>query len=160
MSSTQERHSIIERLMRISSTSDSSENLNNKYDKSKTHKLFVKRQWNDLNAFLTDNVNEVFQKLKSMEQEIWCKLILMQRNERVMKAYLRFPTININGGYEEFDGLQVGLARFTTPDTVISSTLTSIENLLFQLKEGIYIKIDNTSGDIYRKLLLIHISIV
>ncbi|CEF70257.1 SMAD domain, Dwarfin-type and SMAD/FHA domain and SMAD domain-like-containing protein [Strongyloides ratti] len=151
MSVSKERQEIIEKLMRTPSYSSTEEYGNIKEKKDNVKKQLIKKTWNDLNKFLFDNSGEVYQKLKGLEQEIWAKLILMEKDCRIMKAYLRFPTININGGFDDFDGLQVGLARFTSHDNDSSTYISSVDGLLYQLKGGLDIKIDAIGNIFMRK---------
>uniref|UniRef100_A0A0K0DY63 MH2 domain-containing protein n=2 Tax=Strongyloides stercoralis TaxID=6248 RepID=A0A0K0DY63_STRER len=151
MSVSQERKEIIEKLMRLPSNNSIEEYQNIQEKKENMKKQLIKKTWNDLNKFLTDNSGEVYQKLKGLEQEIWAKLILMEKDCRSMKAYLRFPTININGGFDDFDGLQVGLARFTSHNNDSSTYISSLDSLLYQLKGGLDIKIDAIGNIFMRK---------
>uniref|UniRef100_A0A914YIF2 MH2 domain-containing protein n=1 Tax=Panagrolaimus superbus TaxID=310955 RepID=A0A914YIF2_9BILA len=65
-----------------------------------------RRSWNNFLLFLQDNLAEVDQKLSQIEAQIWGKLIVMERNFRTAKAYLRNSTIIIDGGADEFDGIR------------------------------------------------------
>lgn len=47
---------------------------------------------------------EVHAKLDKIEAEIWGKLIIMERNFRTAKAYLRASAITIDGSRSFFDG--------------------------------------------------------
>uniref|UniRef100_A0A914S6I2 Uncharacterized protein n=1 Tax=Parascaris equorum TaxID=6256 RepID=A0A914S6I2_PAREQ len=53
-----------------------------------------------------DNIAEVNRKLANIEEQIWGKIIVMERNVRTAKAYLRSRIIAIDGSYAEFDGLR------------------------------------------------------
>uniref|UniRef100_A0A0K0FVH2 MH2 domain-containing protein n=1 Tax=Strongyloides venezuelensis TaxID=75913 RepID=A0A0K0FVH2_STRVS len=151
MNIARDRQEIIEKLMRLPSKFSNGDYHDPKELNVNTKKQLIKKKWNDLNKFLADNSGEVNQKLKGLEQEIWAKLILMEKDCRIMKAYLRFPTININGGFDDFDGLQVGLARFTSPDNDSSTYISSLDGLLYQLKGGLDIKIDAIGNIFMRK---------
>lgn len=65
-----------------------------------------RRSWNEFAIFVQDNLAEVEQKLSQIESQIWGKLIVMERNFRTAKAYLRNSTIVIDGGSDEFDGIK------------------------------------------------------
>ena len=39
----------------------------------------------------------------------------MERNRRVVKAYVRSPLLTINGGDQGFDGAKIGLSGFDNP---------------------------------------------
>ena len=64
---------------------------------------------------LQDHINEVHSKWEAIEDDIWGKIIVMERNRRVAKAYVRSPTITVGGGEEGFDGMRVGLEGFDNP---------------------------------------------
>ena len=45
-------------------------------------------------------------KWESIDDEIWAKVIVLERNRRVAKAYARAPVLTINGSDEGFDGFR------------------------------------------------------
>ncbi|KAL3990138.1 MH2 domain family protein [Acanthocheilonema viteae] len=86
--------------------------LNNTNGQRTTTTLGISRSWNDINSFERDNIMEVYRKLSNIEEQIWGKVIVMERNIRSAKAYLRSRVITIDGSDAEFDGLRIGLQRF------------------------------------------------
>ena len=64
---------------------------------------------------LQDHINEIHTKWKAIDDDIWAKIIVMERNRRVAKAYVRSPTVLVGGGKEGFDGLRIGLEGFENP---------------------------------------------
>ncbi|VDM99186.1 unnamed protein product [Thelazia callipaeda] len=70
------------------------------------------RSWNDIESFERDNILEVYRKLPNIEEQIWGKLIVMERNIRPVKAYLKSRIIIVDGSEAEFDGSRIGLRRF------------------------------------------------
>lgn len=54
-------------------------------------------------------------KWDQIDDEIWAKIIVMERNRRLAKAYVRAPVITINGSDEGFDGFRIGLNGFHNP---------------------------------------------
>ena len=54
-------------------------------------------------------------KWSSLDDEIWGKIICMEKNRRVAKAYARVPIVTINGSDDGFDGYRIGLAGFDNP---------------------------------------------
>ena len=56
--------------------------------------------------FLQDHIKEVLGKWESIDDEIWAKVIVLERNRRVAKAYARAPVLTINGSDEGFDGFR------------------------------------------------------
>lgn len=43
-------------------------------------------------------------KWEQIDDEIWSKVIVLERNRRVAKAYARAPVLTINGSDDGFDG--------------------------------------------------------
>lgn len=63
-----------------------------------------------LSLFLTlslqDHINEVLAKWEQIDDEIWAKIIVFEKNRRVAKAYARSSVITINGSKHGFDGVR------------------------------------------------------
>ena len=55
---------------------------------------------------MQDHIQEVLDKWHQIDDEIWAKLIVMERNRRVAKAYARAIPIQINGSDDGFDGFR------------------------------------------------------
>ena len=64
---------------------------------------------------MQDHVAEVFEKWDNIEDEIWAKVIILERNRRVAKAYARAPILTINGSEDGFDGFKIGVNGFDNP---------------------------------------------
>ena len=64
---------------------------------------------------LQDHIQEVLNKWQSIDDEIWAKIIVLERNRRVAKAYARAPVLTVNGSDDGFDGFRIGLAGFDNP---------------------------------------------
>ena len=45
-------------------------------------------------------------KWESIDDEIWAKIIVLERNRRVAKAYARAPVLTVNGSDDGFDGFR------------------------------------------------------
>ncbi|VIO89778.1 Uncharacterized protein BM_BM8761 [Brugia malayi] len=86
--------------------------LNNNSNLNTNATLGIPRNWNDIDSFERDNIIEVYRKLPNIEEQIWGKVIVMERNIRSAKAYLRSRVITIDGSEAEFDGVRIGLQRF------------------------------------------------
>ena len=56
-----------------------------------------------------DHLQEVIDKWDSIDDEIWAKIIVLERNRRVAKAYARAPVLTVNGGRDGFDGFRIGV---------------------------------------------------
>ena len=65
--------------------------------------------------FAQDHIAEVFEKWDNIEDEIWAKVIILERNRRVAKAYARAPILTINGSEDGFDGFKIGVNGFDNP---------------------------------------------
>jgi hypothetical protein len=57
-----------------------------------------------ISEFVQDHITEILPKLNKLDDEIWGKLVLMERNKRTAKAYLRTTTLIIDGSANGFDG--------------------------------------------------------
>ena len=53
-----------------------------------------------------DHIQEVLGKWESIDDEIWAKVIVLERNRRVAKAYARAPVLTVNGSPDGFDGFR------------------------------------------------------
>ena len=62
-------------------------------------------------SFFQDHIKEVLGKWESIDDEIWAKVIVLERNRRVAKAYARAPVLTINGSDEGFDGFRYEIHR-------------------------------------------------
>ena len=51
-----------------------------------------------------DHLSEVLQKWEQIDDEIWAKVIVLERNRRVAKAYVRSPILTVNSSDIGFDG--------------------------------------------------------
>ena len=71
--------------------------------------------WYSSSKLFEDHVSEIHGKWDAIEDDIWGKVIVMERNRRVAKAYVRSPVVSVGGGKEGFDGLRVGLQGFDNP---------------------------------------------
>lgn len=56
--------------------------------------------------FTQEHIQEVLDKWTQIEDEIWAKVIVFERNRRVAKAYARAPVLTINGSDDGFDGMK------------------------------------------------------
>ena len=57
-------------------------------------------------SLLQDHIREVLDKWESIDDEIWAKVIVLERNRRVAKAYARAPVLTVNGSNDGFDGFR------------------------------------------------------
>lgn len=52
------------------------------------------------------HLQEVLDKWTQIDDEIWAKVIVFERNRRVAKAYARVPVLTVNGSDDGFDGMR------------------------------------------------------
>lgn len=71
--------------------------------------------WYSKEKLYKDHVEEILRKWDSIDDEIWAKVIVLERNRRVAKAYARAPVLTVNGGNGGFDGYRLGLNGFSNP---------------------------------------------
>ncbi|CAB3410345.1 unnamed protein product [Caenorhabditis bovis] len=95
--------------------------------------------WYDTDAFLLDQVKEVLNKLNdgSIDDEIWGKIVIMERCKRVAKAYLRKTTVIIDGSEDEFDGKTLGFNHFEN-----STRDEYTQEIRAKINDGVILKMD------------------
>jgi len=103
--------------------------------------------WYHKDKLYNDHIQEIFKKWEQLDDEIWLKVICMERNRRIAKAYARVPLLTINGGTNGFDGYKIGVNGFDNPleDHVIKRVKHSVG-------KGVRIKIDEMGSVIIKRL--------
>ncbi|XP_076030120.1 uncharacterized protein LOC143018549 isoform X2 [Oratosquilla oratoria] len=71
--------------------------------------------WFNKEKLIKDHITEVLMKWEQIDDEIWAKVIVLERNRRVAKAYARAPVLTVNGSDDGFDGFRIGLCGFDNP---------------------------------------------
>lgn len=64
------------------------------------------QRWYNIDVLFQDHIQEVLDKWNQIDDEIWAKVIVFERNRRVAKAYARAPVLTINGSNDGFDGFR------------------------------------------------------
>ncbi|KRZ13993.1 hypothetical protein T11_7785 [Trichinella zimbabwensis] len=105
----------------------------------------TREAWFSLDDVYKHHIDEVNEKLSSLDDGIWAKLILMEKNRRIAKAYLRSPVTRVDGSRAGFDGHVIGFNSFcsTHNDAQVAEICTKISS-------GVVLKIDN-QGNILAK---------
>jgi hypothetical protein len=100
-----------------------------------------------LTLFFQDHIQEVIDKWDSIDDEIWAKVIVLERNRRVAKAYARAPVITVNGSTDGFDGFRIGVAGFENPlrDSNTSATIQA-------LGIGLKLKMDDVGNVLVKRM--------
>uniref|UniRef100_A0AAF5DB44 MH2 domain-containing protein n=1 Tax=Strongyloides stercoralis TaxID=6248 RepID=A0AAF5DB44_STRER len=116
------------------------ENIEEKSIENNCENIIDEDMWYDIDQFQLDHLNEVLQRLSegTLDDEIWGKLIIMEKTKRIAKAYLRKTTIIVDGGDEEFDGMTIGFNYFSNPDRDHQTS-----ELRKKIGDGVIIKMDS-----------------
>jgi len=101
--------------------------------------------WSDEAELKDDIIEGVLKKFDIIDDDIWAKVLCMEKNKMVGKAYIRTPVLSIDGGYLEFDGESIGLSGFDN-DTRDSET----RRVINKVKEGCRIKMDDVGNIIIK----------
>merc|ERR1712156_966894 len=103
--------------------------------------------WYTKEKLYKDHIQEVLDKWDSIDDEIWAKVIVLERNRRVAKAYARAPVITVNGSTDGFDGFRIGVAGFDNP-LRDSNTSAAIQALGLGLK----LKMDDVGNVLVKRI--------
>ncbi|TRY72070.1 hypothetical protein TCAL_05410 [Tigriopus californicus] len=103
------------------------------------------QDWTDLIEAL-DHILEVLNKWESIDDEIWAKVIVLERNRRVAKAYARAPVLTVNGSNDGFDGFRIGVNGFENP-----MRDPKTEEFKAQIGQGCKIKMDETGNILIKR---------
>lgn len=103
--------------------------------------------WYNLDKLYKDHIQEVLDKWNQIDDEIWAKVIVFERNRRVAKAYARAPVLTINGSNDGFDGFRIGLCGFENP---MRDPKTEEAKKL--INQGVKIKMDEQGNILIKRL--------
>lgn len=103
--------------------------------------------WFSKEKLYKDHVEEVLRKWDAIDDEIWAKAIVMERNKRVAKAYARAPVLSINGGTGGFDGYRLGLNGFSNP-----MRDPKTEEFKEHIGQGAKVKMDESGNILIKRL--------
>jgi len=103
--------------------------------------------WHQKDKLFKDHIQEVLNKWESIDDEIWAKIIVLERNRRVAKAYARAPVLTVNGSDDGFDGFRIGLAGFDNP---LRDAKT--EEVKRHIGQGCKIKMDDSGNILIKRI--------
>jgi len=103
--------------------------------------------WFTKEKLYKDHIQEVLDKWESIDDEIWAKVIVLERNRRVAKAYARAPVVTVNGSEEGFDGFRIGVAGFDNPMRDVGT-----EETIRQIAQGFKLKMDDMGNILIKRL--------
>ncbi|KAK6111949.1 MH2 domain family protein [Brugia pahangi] len=100
-------------------------------------------QWYTVEQFEKEHVIEILEKLEygDLDDEIWGKIILMEKCKCLAKAYLRKTTVIIDGSSDEYDGITLGFNYFQNNDYNKDKN-----NIRHKIGDGVIIKIDRNGN--------------
>ncbi|XP_017839767.1 uncharacterized protein LOC108597633 [Drosophila busckii] len=102
--------------------------------------------WYQKDKLYKEHIQEVLDKWTQIDDEIWAKVIVFERNRRVAKAYARAPVLTINGSDDGFDGMRIGLCGFDNP--MRDQKTDELKRLIGQ---GVKIKMDDAGNILVRR---------
>lgn len=103
--------------------------------------------WFQKDRLFKDHIQEVLNKWGQIDDEIWAKIIVMERNRRVAKAYARAPVLTINGSDDGFDGYRIGLCGFDNPMRDAKT-----EEIKRHIGHGVKIKMDEAGNIMIKRV--------
>nr|XP_040572116.1 uncharacterized protein LOC121121286 [Lepeophtheirus salmonis] len=103
--------------------------------------------WYQKEKLYKDHIQEVLNKWESIDDEIWAKIIVLERNRRVAKAYARAPVLTVNGSDDGFDGYRIGLNGFENP---LRDPKT--EEVKRNIGQGCKIKMDDSGNILVKRI--------
>ncbi|XP_012162248.1 uncharacterized protein LOC101460458 isoform X1 [Ceratitis capitata] len=102
--------------------------------------------WYQKEKLYKEHIQEVLDKWTQIDDEIWAKVIVFERNRRVAKAYARAPVLTINGSDDGFDGMRIGLCGFDNP-----MRDQKTEEYKRHIGQGVKIKMDDAGNILVRR---------
>lgn len=103
--------------------------------------------WYNLDKLFKDHIQEVLDKWNQIDDEIWAKVIVFERNRRVAKAYARAPVLTVNGSNDGFDGFRIGLCGFDNP-----MRDPKTDEAKRHINQGVKIKMDEQGNILIKRL--------
>ncbi|CAO1413228.1 unnamed protein product [Diamesa tonsa] len=102
--------------------------------------------WYQKDKLFKEHIQEVLDKWTQIDDEIWAKVIVFERNRRVAKAYARAPVLTVSGSDDGFDGMRIGLCGFDNP-----MRDSKTEEMKRHIGQGVKIKMDDAGNILVRR---------
>ncbi|XP_055375685.1 uncharacterized protein LOC129608298 [Condylostylus longicornis] len=102
--------------------------------------------WYHKEKLFKEHIQEVLEKWSQIDDEIWAKVIVFEKNRRLAKAYVRAPVLTVNGSDDGFDGMRIGLCGFDNPNRD-----SKTEELKRHIERGVKIKMDDAGNILIRR---------
>ncbi|XP_049773048.1 uncharacterized protein LOC126161331 isoform X2 [Schistocerca cancellata] len=103
--------------------------------------------WYQRDKLYKDHIQEVLDKWTQIDDEIWAKVIVLERNRRVAKAYARAPVLTVNGSDDGFDGFRIGLCGFDNPMRDAKT-----EEVKRHIGQGVKVKMDDQGNILVKRV--------
>ncbi|KAJ8980597.1 hypothetical protein NQ317_018725 [Molorchus minor] len=103
--------------------------------------------WYQKEKLYKDHIQEVLEKWTQIDDEIWAKVIVLERNRRVAKAYARAPVLTVNDSDDGFDGFRIGLCGFDNP-----MRDQKTEEFKRHIGHGVKIKMDDAGNILIKRV--------
>ena len=116
-------------------------------DRQMSDRQMYKKNFKKCFSSFQDHIQEVLDKWESIDDEIWAKVIVLERNRRVAKAYARAPVLTVNGSPDGFDGFRIGLNGFDNP-----MRDPKVEDIKQLIGQGCKVKMDATGNILVKRL--------
>jgi len=104
-------------------------------------------QWFSHQKLYNDHLLEILSKWDSIDDEIWAKVIVLERNRRTAKAYARAPVLTVNGSEDGFDGFRIGINGFDNPRRDPKTS-----QFKEQIGKGCKLKMDDSGNILVKRL--------
>ena len=100
--------------------------------------------WFDFRECINDHIREVETRWENLDDEVWAKLIIMEKNQRVAKVVLRKPSIAVNNSDHGYNSRGViGLRGFQNDQRDQDTQVT-----IASVGKGCQLSIDKKGGNI------------
>ncbi|XP_018327886.1 uncharacterized protein LOC108738798 [Agrilus planipennis] len=103
--------------------------------------------WYRKEILFKEHIQEVLEKWSKIDDEIWAKVIIFEKNRRIAKAYARAPVLTVNGSNDGFDGFRIGLCGFDNPFRDRKT-----EEIKLHIGHGVKIKMDESGNILIKRL--------
>ncbi|XP_014679294.1 PREDICTED: uncharacterized protein LOC106819154, partial [Priapulus caudatus] len=95
------------------------------------------------------HLREVYLRYESIESDVWCKIIAMQRHQRLAKAYIRSPTVTVDASEDGFTENTIGLGGFGRRGARGDK---EVKHIMQRVSQGVTLRTD-PDGNIYCRRL-------
>ena len=107
--------------------------------------------WSNERECLEEHLDDLEEMWDQLDDEVWAQLIILEKNKRIDKVFLRKPKITISNGNEHYDHFEnqgaIGLSNFEFREENVSDILDKIgKGCSFEMDNGGNILASNLSN--------------